>query len=84
MRTTDTAPLVQQKMDEYYRQMSPAEKADVLRRSWRTARALQLAGLRVRFPDDDEEQLELRLAETWLGADLFARVRAWQSTLAHE
>ena len=84
MRLVDTSPAVQRKMDEHYRQMSPIEKCAVVRSAWRTARALQLAGLRERFPGESEEELELRLAELWLGDELFKRVRAWQSNFAHE
>jgi hypothetical protein len=80
MRPRDTSPEVQALMDEHYRRMSPAERGETLRRSWRTARALQLAGMRSRFPDEDEEQLELRLAEVWLGSELFERVRVWLAT----
>ncbi len=71
-------------MDEHHRRMSPAEKGESLRRVWRTARALQLAGLRARHPDEDEEHLELRLAESWLGKELFARVQAWQAAREHK
>jgi hypothetical protein len=45
-----------------------------LRDAWGTGRQLQLAGLRARFPEESEEQLELRLAERWLGPELFGRV----------
>ena len=45
-----------------------------MRDAWGTGRQLQLAGLRARFPEESEEQLELRLAERWLGPELFGRV----------
>lgn len=84
MQIRDTSPDAQELMDEHFRGMSPTEKGEVLRRAWRTARTLQLAGLRARFPEDDAEQLELRLARTWLGEELFERVRAWQASRADE
>ncbi len=67
-------------LDDHYRRMSPSEKVAVLRRAWCTARALQLVGLRRLFPEESEEQLELRLAERWLGPELFARARAGQAS----
>jgi hypothetical protein len=63
-------------MDAWYRSLSSVEKGDLIREAWNTARTLQLAGLRARFPDESEEQLELRLAERWLGRELFERAMA--------
>lgn len=74
MALTDTSPEVQARMDAWYRSLSPTERAELLRDACRAGRELQLAGLRARFPEDSEEQLELRLAERWLGSELFARV----------
>ncbi|HHM13015.1 MAG TPA: hypothetical protein ENJ16_05640 [Planctomycetaceae bacterium] len=64
--------------------MSPAEKGGVLQCAWQTARCLQLAGLRRRFPNEDEESLELRLARIWIGDELFEKVQAWKATLKDE
>lgn len=55
--------------------MIPAEKGAAVRNAWQTARALQRAGLRTQHPDESEEQLERRLAERWLGAELYRRVK---------
>jgi hypothetical protein len=63
-------------MDTWYRSLTPTERGGIVLALWEQGRALQLAGLRARFPDESEEQLELRLAERWLGADLFAKVMA--------
>lgn len=73
MRPRDTTPEVQRMLDEYHRDMSPAEKAEAVRRAWRTARAMQLAGLRVQHPNESEAQLEQRMAERWLGRELYRR-----------
>ncbi len=83
MRPTDTSPAVQARMTAFYRSLTPTERGDMLRDLWATGRALQLAGLRARFPSESEEQLELRLAERWLGAELFARVMAWKRARDH-
>jgi len=84
MRSRDTSSEVQKIMDEHYLQMTPAQKGELVRRAWNTARVLQLTGLRARFPDESVAQLELRLAENWLGSELFGRVRARQAQLADE
>jgi hypothetical protein len=49
-------------MDEYDRGLSTPEKAERISDAWRTTRKLQLVGL--------------RLAERWLGTELFERVQA--------
>jgi len=81
MRPADTTQEIQVRMDAWHRSLSPADKGDLLRDAWATARALQLAGLRARFPDEREELLEQRLAERWLGTELFERVMAQKRAL---
>lgn len=60
-------------MDEHYRSMSPAEKIRAVREAWYTARELALAGLRLDYPGESDEQLELRWAERRLGKELFEK-----------
>ena len=60
MRPRDTAPEVQRMLDEHYRQLSPMEEVELVRDAWRTARALQIAGLRDQFPDASEDELAER------------------------
>lgn len=79
MRPFDTTPQTQARMDAWYRSPTPTERGGIVLALWEQGRALQLAGLRARFPDESEEQLELRLAELWLGAELFARVMAYRT-----
>jgi hypothetical protein len=61
-------------LDAWYRSLSPTERGELLRDAWGAGRQLQLAELRARFPEESAEQLELRLAERWLGPELFRRV----------
>lgn len=63
-------------MNAWRRSLTPTERGEILRDAWNTGRQMQLAGLRARLPSDSDEQLELRLAERWLGVELFARVMA--------
>ncbi len=81
MRPSDTSPEVQKLMDEHYRQMTPAAKLEVLKGSWASARALAIAGLRIEFPGETEDELDLRWSKRRLGADLFERVRKFQLSL---
>jgi len=76
VRPSDTSPPIQARMDAWYRSLTPTERGDLLREMWWQGRELQLAGLRARFPDESEAEIELRLAKRWLGPDLFARVMA--------
>lgn len=62
MRPRDASPHAQRLMDEYDRGLSTPEKAERISDAWRTTRKLQLVGL--------------RLAERWLGTELFERVQA--------
>ena len=79
MRSSDTSSDVQRLMDEHYLRMTPAEKFTALDDAWQTARTLALAGLRLDFPGETEEQLELRWAERRLGTPLFERAMAQRS-----
>ncbi len=79
MLPRDTDPEVQRILDDHYRKMKPSEKGAMVRNAWRTARSLQLAGLRVQYPDESEESIEARLAERWLGRELYQRVVAFMS-----
>jgi hypothetical protein len=53
-----------------YRSLSPAEKLEIIEQIARDARALSLAGLRVRHPQATPEELELREAGLRLGPEL--------------
>jgi hypothetical protein len=70
---TDTDAATLGRMDELYRQMTPAEKIHRVRALTLMVDRLALAGLRSRHPDDSEGMLMMRLARIRLGADLFER-----------
>ncbi|MDA1266361.1 MAG: hypothetical protein O2816_14880 [Planctomycetota bacterium] len=63
-------------MDAHYRAMTPAEKIAAVRDAWASARLLALAGLRLDYPDESEEQLEARWAERRLGSELYQKAAA--------
>lgn len=57
-------------MDELYAGMSGADKLRRMNDLTITVNQIALAGLRVRYPDEGDSTLWLRLAELRLGADL--------------
>lgn len=68
-------------MDEHYRQMTPAEKLAMLEESWATARTMALAGLRLEFPNETDDELVDRWAERRLGKKLYGLARDFQQGL---
>ncbi len=81
MRPSDTSPEAQRIMDDHYRQMTPAEKLAMLKESWATARTMALAGLRLEFPNETQEELDARWAERRLGKKLYRLARDFQQGL---
>ena len=57
-----------------WREMSPAEKAQLISSWCRAVDALALAGIRHRYPDAADRECFLRLAALKLGADLARQV----------
>lgn len=72
----DTLPVVQHMVDEHHRRMTPEDKGRALLEAIDLARTFQLAGLRLDLPTESEAELEERLAERRLGADLYQRACA--------
>ena len=70
----DTAPEAECLQVEIWRRMSPLQKAQLTSAVTRRARDLALAGIRSRHPDASSRELEIRLAQMTLGADLARRV----------
>jgi len=68
----DTSARARDHLDRLYRAMTPREKLLHALALTETANLFALAGLRARFPRDDERQLRRRLAERTLGRELFA------------
>ena len=75
MRTlaADTSPAAEEVLIKLWRNASPARKLAMVLSANRTARVLALTGLRERFPDESEAQLQRRLADLWLGPELAAK-----------
>jgi len=69
----DTAPEIERVQIEHLRDMPACRKLALVVEMNRTVRAMALAGLRQRHPDDTPEQRRRRLATLLLGAELAAR-----------
>ena len=69
----DTHPEAEAKLIELLRQASPMRKLEMVMSANRTARALALAGLQERHPQDSPARLQRRLADLWLGPELAAK-----------
>jgi len=70
----DTHPEIERLQIEGLRQMPAWRKVALMAEMSQTVRALALAGLRQRYPDDSPAQRRRRLADLLLGPDLAARV----------
>ncbi len=69
----DTAPEVERRQVEAWRQMSAAEKAAIVTGLTRAAWAMAAAGVRQRYPDAPPREHFLRLAILVLGPELARR-----------
>jgi hypothetical protein len=69
----DTAPGIERRQIEAWRQMSAAEKAAMVTGLTRAAWALAAAGVRQRYPDASPREHFLRLAILVLGPELARR-----------
>lgn len=69
----DTAPEIEQRLYEGWRNMTPAQKARSISGLSQSVFACALAGVRHRHPEETERQHFLRLAVIVLGADLARR-----------
>jgi hypothetical protein len=70
----DTSPEIERIQIEHLRRMPPWRKMELVGDMNKAVRALALAGLRQRHPDDTPKQRNRRLADLILGPELAARV----------
>ena len=70
----DTHPSTEQLQIDLLRKMPPWRKLELMAEMSEVVRALALAGLRQRHPDDSPGQRKRRLADLMLGPELAAQV----------
>ncbi len=73
-KANDTHPRMEAIQLDLLRQAPGWRKLELVDDLNRTVRELNLAGLRARYPRDDEEKLRRRLADLLLGAELAEKV----------
>lgn len=66
----DTEPWARDLLVERWRAMTPTEKLEVMSAHSIALQEMSIAGLRLRYPGDSEEDLELRAAVLRVGADV--------------
>jgi hypothetical protein len=71
---SDTSPKVEALQLKLLSQASPARKLTLVAQMNATVKALALAGLRARHPDDPPEIIQRRLADLILGGELAVKV----------
>lgn len=69
----DTSPAVEALQIERWRQMTPAEKGEIITGLTRAVFELAAAGVRHRYPEASPREQFLRLAIVTLGSDLARR-----------
>lgn len=74
--SSDTTPEAEELFFELLAKKSSAEKLRMLCQTSATMRTLAMSGLRERYPQDDDLQLKIRLAELFYGADVADEIAA--------
>lgn len=72
-QAADTTEAMDRLQFEGIRRMTPAERLATAMRSFRALERLQIAGLRLRFPDASEEELRRRAGARRLGRETVLR-----------
>lgn len=73
----DTRPEVERMLIERYRQMTPTEKLQMVAQMAETIRQLQLAEVRLRYPNASERECFLRMASRWVPPELMKKLLGW-------
>lgn len=71
---SDTSSEARRVLYDLYRQMSPARKFQLLCDTYEMGKDLALAGLRMRYPEADKDELWRLWARQHLGRELFEKV----------
>lgn len=76
-QSPDTDRVLEERLFERYRRMSPDEKLAQVGALGRLVEEVALAGLRARYPEATEEENRLRLVSRWLDRATMIRLYAW-------
>lgn len=80
----DVAESIDRALFERLRQLSPLQRLQMTVRATQAVHRVSVAGLRLRFPDASEQELQLRAAalrvgSEWMGRVFGATAQAWSS-----
>ena len=78
-QSEDTSEDVERILIARYRNMASWEKLAITCELWRGSQQLALAGLRIRHPVADSEELRMRLASLRLPPDVMQRAFGWSA-----
>jgi hypothetical protein len=73
-RFSDTSPKASRAYYVRLAEMSPAERVNIGVSLWEAGNALQRAGMRLRFPGVDEEEITFQVAVVRFGEELARRI----------
>jgi hypothetical protein len=74
VQSRDTDERIEQLRLERIRQMSPAQRLDIVAQLSEDVRSLQMVGIRMRHPEYSDEQVRHALFRLLYGEELFKRV----------
>lgn len=80
--TSDTAPDIDARLVEAWRQMTSVEIAANLNAAWRAGQQLTWFSLKERYPDASDDELNIRVAVERLGWELATRIHPEAARLA--
>jgi hypothetical protein len=73
MNSADTTREARAVQMDLYRRMSPARKFELICKAYRFGQTLAMGGIRMRYPDAAEEQIQGIWAREHLGEDLYSK-----------
>lgn len=74
---SDTSPEVEAMQTEIYRNMTPAQKAQIVDELYRDSQRLAEIGVRMRYPDATDREVMLRLASLRNGREVMIEAFGW-------
>jgi hypothetical protein len=78
VQSPDTSPAAEAVQFELWRRMTPVEKVDLFTGLTLAVQELAMAGMRLRYPNESDDTIRLRLAVQRLGEETVRRVWHWQ------
>ncbi len=74
MSVSDTTTQAREVLFGLYRKMSPSRKIELVFDAYRTGQILSMAGIRMQYPDADDNQVWHIWAKRHLGEELYSKV----------